>query len=186
MEESFGFPSGSAVKNPPSRAGDMGLILGSGRSPGEGNGNPFQYSCLENPMDRGAWWATVCAVLGCSVLADSAIPWTVVCQAPLSMEFYRPVTGYWSIQYLEWVAIPFSRGSSQPRNKTGVSCIAGGFLTSWATRRSQATVSGVLKESDTTERLTTRKLNMRSTLLAKLKVYNHKLWGISTALSVWK
>ena len=39
--------------------GDVGSILGLGRSPGEGNGNPFQYSCLENPMDRGAWWATV-------------------------------------------------------------------------------------------------------------------------------
>ena len=38
---------------------DMGLILGSGRSPGEGHGNPLQYSCLGNPMDRGAWWATV-------------------------------------------------------------------------------------------------------------------------------
>ena len=38
---------------------DPGLIPGSGRSPGEGNGNPLQYSCLENPMDRGAWWATV-------------------------------------------------------------------------------------------------------------------------------
>ena len=40
-------------------AGDLGLIPGSGRSPGEGNGNPLQYSCLENPMDGGAWWATV-------------------------------------------------------------------------------------------------------------------------------
>ena len=40
-------------------AGDLGLIPGSGRSPGEGNGNPLQYSCLENPMDRGAWWAIV-------------------------------------------------------------------------------------------------------------------------------
>ena len=40
-------------------AGDQGLIPGSGRSPGEGNGNPLQHSCLENPMDRGAWWATV-------------------------------------------------------------------------------------------------------------------------------
>ena len=39
--------------------GDAGLICGLGRSPGEGNGNPFQYSCLENPMDRGAWQATV-------------------------------------------------------------------------------------------------------------------------------
>ena len=39
-------------------AGDLDSIPGSGRSPGEGNGNPLQYSCLENPMDRGAWWAT--------------------------------------------------------------------------------------------------------------------------------
>ena len=42
--------------------GDAGSILGSGRSPGEEHGNPFQYSCLENPMDRGAWWATVLGV----------------------------------------------------------------------------------------------------------------------------
>ena len=50
------------VKNPPANAGDirdMGLIPGSGRSPGEGHDNPLQYSCLENPMDRGAWWAAV-------------------------------------------------------------------------------------------------------------------------------
>ena len=53
------FFGGSVVKNPPANAGDVGSILGSGRSPGEGNGNPLQYSCLGNPMDRGAWWATV-------------------------------------------------------------------------------------------------------------------------------
>ena len=50
------------VKNPPASAGDIndvGSIPGSGRFPIEENGNPFQYSCLENPMDRGAWWATV-------------------------------------------------------------------------------------------------------------------------------
>ena len=47
------------VKNPPASAGDTGLIPGSGRSPGEGNGYPLQYSCLENPMDRGAWQAVV-------------------------------------------------------------------------------------------------------------------------------
>ena len=50
------------VKNPPASAGDiraMGLIPGSGRFPGAGNGNPLQYSCLENPMDRGSWWAIV-------------------------------------------------------------------------------------------------------------------------------
>ncbi len=45
------------VKNLPANAGDVGSIPGSGRSPGEGNGNPLQYSCLENPMDGGAWQA---------------------------------------------------------------------------------------------------------------------------------
>ena len=47
------------VKNLPANAGDGGVIPGSGRAPGEGNGNPLQYSCLETSMDRGAWWATV-------------------------------------------------------------------------------------------------------------------------------
>ena len=51
----MGVPGGSVVKNPPANAGDMGLIPGSGRSPGGENGNPLQYSYLENPMDRGAW-----------------------------------------------------------------------------------------------------------------------------------
>ena len=55
----WGFPGGTVVKNPPANAGDVGLIPGSGRSPGGGNGNPLQYSCLENPMDRGAWLVTV-------------------------------------------------------------------------------------------------------------------------------
>ena len=55
----MGFPGGSEVKASASNAGDLGLIPGSGRSPGEGNGYPLQYSCLEKPMDRGAWRATV-------------------------------------------------------------------------------------------------------------------------------
>ena len=53
------------VKNPPANAGDtreVGLVPGWGRSPGKGNGNTLQYSCLENPMDRGAWQVTVCWV----------------------------------------------------------------------------------------------------------------------------
>ena len=54
-----GFPGGSVAKNSPANTGDAGLIPGLERSPGEGNGTPLQYSCLENPMDRGAWWATV-------------------------------------------------------------------------------------------------------------------------------
>ena len=58
----MGFPGGSALKNLPVNAedaGDVGSIPGSVRSPGEGNGNSLQYACLENPMDRGDWWATV-------------------------------------------------------------------------------------------------------------------------------
>ena len=54
-----GFLGGAVVKNPPANSGDLELIPGSGRSPGEGNGDPLQYSCLENPMDAGAWWITV-------------------------------------------------------------------------------------------------------------------------------
>ena len=57
-----GFPGGSVVRHLPANAGDTGdadLIPGSRRSPGEGNGNPLQYSCLENPMDGGAWWVIV-------------------------------------------------------------------------------------------------------------------------------
>ena len=55
-------PSGSKYKDSTCHtrdAGDVGLIPGSGRSPGEGHGNPLQYSCLENPMDRASWWSTV-------------------------------------------------------------------------------------------------------------------------------
>ena len=61
-EDTIGFPGGLAVKNLPVSAGDTGetsSIPGLGRSPGGGNSNPLQYACLENPMDRGAWWATV-------------------------------------------------------------------------------------------------------------------------------
>ena len=61
-KNSEGFPGGPVVKNPPANAresGDTGLLLGSGRSPGGGHGNPVQYSCLDNPMDSGAWRTTV-------------------------------------------------------------------------------------------------------------------------------
>ena len=55
----MGFTGSSVVKNLPANAGNMGLIPGLGRFPGKGNGYPFQYSCLENSMDRGVWQATV-------------------------------------------------------------------------------------------------------------------------------
>ena len=61
----MGFPGGSVVRNPATNAGDpedTGSITGSTRSPGVGNGNQLQYSCLENSVDRGGWWATVHAV----------------------------------------------------------------------------------------------------------------------------
>ena len=61
----MGIPGGSVVKNLPGDAGDtgdVGFIPGSGRSPGGGSDNPLQYSCLGNPMDRRAWWATVYGV----------------------------------------------------------------------------------------------------------------------------
>ena len=61
----MGFLGGTIIKNPPSSVGDarhMSLIPGSGRSPGVGNGNVLQYSCLENPRDREAWWAAVLGV----------------------------------------------------------------------------------------------------------------------------
>ena len=58
----MGFPGSSAVKNLSEMQGTPVQFLGWENSPGEGNGYPFQYSCLKNPMDRGAWWATVHAV----------------------------------------------------------------------------------------------------------------------------
>ena len=60
--ECLGFPGGSVIKNLPANVGDAGLIPGSGRSSGEGNGNLLQYSCLGNPMNRGFWWVTVCGI----------------------------------------------------------------------------------------------------------------------------
>ena len=59
-----GFPDGSMVKNPPANTGDTGLITRLRRSPGGGNGSPLLYSCLENPMGRGAWLATAHGVAG--------------------------------------------------------------------------------------------------------------------------
>ena len=60
---SINFPHGAVAKNSPANAGDVGLIPGLGRSPGEGNSNPLQYPCLKISMDRGAWWATVHGVI---------------------------------------------------------------------------------------------------------------------------
>ena len=69
----WGFPGGSEGKVSTCNAGDPGLIPGLGRSPGEGNGNPLQYSCLENPTDGGAWWVTVHGVAKSQTLLSDFI-----------------------------------------------------------------------------------------------------------------
>ena len=58
----MGFPGGSDGKESTCNAGDLGLIPGLGRSPGEGCGNPLQYSCVDNSMDSGDWWTIVCGI----------------------------------------------------------------------------------------------------------------------------
>ena len=109
-------------------AGDMGSVPELGRSSGEGNGYPFQHSCLENSMDTGVWKATIHGVAESDMMSLSCVqlfetPWTVACQAPLSMGFSRQE--YWS------GLSSFSR-SSQPRDWTHLSCgscMAGKFFT---------------------------------------------------------
>ena len=71
-----GFPASSEVKASACNAQELGSIPGLGRSPGQGNGNPLQYSCLENPMDRGAWWATLHGVAkSWTQLSDFTFTW---------------------------------------------------------------------------------------------------------------
>ena len=74
-----GFPGGSEVKASACNAGDLGSILGLGRSSGEGNGNPLQCSCLGNPMDGGAWWATVHGVTE-SDMIEQMLTMTPICE----------------------------------------------------------------------------------------------------------
>ena len=104
--------------SPPANAGDPGLIPGSGRSSGEGHGNPLQYSCLETPMDprhagfpRGDAKSLQSCLTLCNPI-DGSPPGS-------------PVPGILQARVLEWVAISFSRGSSRPRVQTQVSHIVG-------------------------------------------------------------
>ena len=86
------FPGSSVGKESACSAGDPGSIPGSGRSPGEGYGNPLQYSCLENPMDRGAWWAT--QSMGSQELDKTLqlnhhhIPWKSICYVLMVVIYY--------------------------------------------------------------------------------------------------
>ena len=100
------------AKNLLANAGDIRVassVPGSGRSPGEGNGNPVQYSCLGNPMDRGAWWATAQVVTGLDMtepvhveLSSNvqlfATPWTAAHQASLSLSISRSLPKFMSIE----------------------------------------------------------------------------------------
>ena len=100
-----GFSDVAGVKNLPANAGDArntGSIPGLGRFPGEGNGNPLQYSCLENPMDRGAWRATKSLLLlllsHFSCVQLCATPWMAAQQASPSLGFSRQE---------HWSGLPF-------------------------------------------------------------------------------
>ena len=136
MEE--GFSSGSVVKNPPANAGDTGLIPRLGRSPGGGNDNPHQYSCWENPMDRGVWWAVVqVKVKSLSFVWLFVTPWAAACQASLSMGFSRQV--YWG-----GLPIPSPEDRLDPRVEPGCPTFQADS-TVWATRESRAVVQGVPK-----------------------------------------
>ena len=83
----MGFPCGAVVKNLPANSGDMGLIPGSGISLGGRHGRPLQYSCLENPMDRGAWWASVytAAELDTNEVPEHAHTQGVSCLSPAGL-----------------------------------------------------------------------------------------------------
>ena len=123
-------PGGSDNKESACYAGDLGLILGSGRSPGEGNGNPLQYSCLENPIDRGAWQATVHGITKSWTWSFSRVllfvtPWTVALQAPLSMVFQARI--------VEWVAISSLGDLPNPGQDPTSPALAGKFFTTSAT-----------------------------------------------------
>ena len=145
------------VKNPPANAGDAGSIPGLGRSPGEGHGNPLQYSCLENPMDRGAWQATVMGSqrvghnwmtslfflyhmasnrtpLHMHVCMLSCFSHAWLCHPMDCSPVGSSIHGIFQARILEWVALSFSRRSSQSRDWTWVSCIVGRRFTFWATR----------------------------------------------------
>ena len=148
---------GSAGKESACKVGDLGLIPGLGRSPGEGNSYPLQYSGLENSMDcivhgvpKSQTWLNDFYFLRVSAVSISSTETgpsrfgsvvVLVVQSCLTlcnpMDCSLPcyfVHGTLQARILEWVAISFSRGSSRPRDLTWVSSIAGRLFTVWATR----------------------------------------------------
>ena len=143
----------SVVKNLPASAGgarDMGLILGWESSLGGGHGNPLQYSCLENSVDRGVWWATIYRIvnswtwlkqLSISIHESESESLSVVSNS-LQPYRYSPWNSLGQNRILSGVDFPFFRVSSQPRDWTQVSHIASGFFTNSSTRKAQEYWSG--------------------------------------------
>ena len=98
---SVGFPYSSVGKESACNAGDLGSIPGSGRSPGEGNGNPLQYSCLENLMDRGAWRATVHGVT--RVGHDLATKLPTILGPSLVAQRVKCLPAMWETRFHPWI-----------------------------------------------------------------------------------
>ena len=119
------------VKNLPVNAGEGGSIPGLGRSPGKGNGNPLQYSCLENPMDRGAWWATVCGVVKSQTQLSTHPGWgTLFSLLPLLCRF----SALWSPEETAY---------------KGLQQLASSFLREWVNEKAHS--SGHTGEGDGTQ-----------------------------------
>ena len=98
------FPGSSEVKASACTVGDVGTISGLGRSLGEGNGNPLQYSCLENPMDGGAWWAPVHGVAKSQTrLSDFTFTFTLSYIAFIMLRYVPSIPAFWRAFYHKWM-----------------------------------------------------------------------------------
>ena len=105
LDLNISFPGGSEVKASAWNSGDPGLIPGLGRSPGEGNGNPLQYSCLENPMEGGAWWATVHGVAKSRTrLSDFSFNFALLYFTSNCGFLFKQMEGLWQPSIVRWLA----------------------------------------------------------------------------------
>ena len=175
--------------------GDPGSIPMLGRSPREGKGYPLQYAGLENSMDCISPWShrveqdwaaftfTYCFIPSISSIELLSHVWLFA--NPMNYT----VHGILQARILEWVAFPFSRRSTRPRNWTGVSCTAGEFFTSWATREAHVLIVALLimeKTWDTTWMSNYRwiwKEKFNHTVISLLWNYNHEKWCQRAAFS---